>query len=383
MSDSDDEINLLDLLETIADNIRLLIFGPLAVGLAALGISFLVAPTFTAQTVIMPPQQQQGAAAMMMQSLGALGGLAGAAAGIKNPNDQFVAMLQSRTVADTLIDRFKLQELWEEEFKQDARKKLEDVSKISSGKDGLITIAVDDESPQMAADMANAYVDAFKAMLDTLATTEAQQRRAFFEQKLKVAQAELIAAEQALKGTGVSVDLLKTQPGAAVAGVAELEARISAQEVKIASMRGFLADNAPDMRQAQNELAAMRQQQAKLGKVETSGPDSDYVQRFRDYKYSETLVELFAKQYEMARIDEAREGPVTQVVDYAVPPEKKSKPKKALVAVLATLASGFALLLFVFVRQAVRNNQQTNPEAATQWQRIVFKLKNKPSAVQA
>lgn len=363
------EISLLDLLQTVAENIKLLVLGPLAVGVLALGLSFLLPPTFTAQTVIMPPQQQQGAAAAMLQSLGALGGLAGAAGGIKNPNDQYVAMLKSRSVEDALIMRFNLQERWDHDYLQDARSELEQNSRISSGKDGLITIAVDDESPQLAADMANAYVEELSRLLGRLAITEAQQRRAFFDTKLKEVQAELTKAELALRSTGVSADLLKTQPESAVVGVAELEARISAQEVKLASMRGYLADAAPEFRQAQNELAAMRQQQTKLGRVDTSGANSDYIQRFRDFKYQETLMELFAKQYEIARIDEAREGPVLQVVDTANPPERKSKPKKALLAIMASLVSGFVLLLFVFVRAAVRNSA-ADPETAAKWQSI-------------
>lgn len=367
---AEDEISLLDLLQTIAENIKLLVLGPLAVGVLALGLSFLLPPTFTAQTVIMPPQQQQGAAAAMLQSLGALGGLAGAAGGIKNPNDQYVAMLKSRSVEDDMVDRFKLMQLWESDFKQDARTRLEGVSRISSGKDGLITIAVDDESPQLAADMANAYVEELTRLLGRLAITEAQQRRAFFDTKLKEVQAELAKAELALRSTGVSADLLKTQPQSAVAGVAELEARISAQEVKLASMRGYLADGAPEFRQAQNELAAMRQQQTKLGRVDTSGANSDYIQRFRDFKYQETLVELFAKQYEIARIDEAREGPIIQVIDVATLPERKSKPKKALISVTATLVTGLAMLIFVFVRAFVRDSTARNSATAAKWQII-------------
>ena len=131
---AEDEISLLDLLQTIADNIRLLVLGPLAAGLLALGISFALPPTFTAQTVIMPPQQQQGAAAAMLQSLGALGGLAGAAGGLKNPNDQYVAMLKSRTVQDAMVKRFNLQERWELDYQQDARTALDKNARITSGK---------------------------------------------------------------------------------------------------------------------------------------------------------------------------------------------------------------------------------------------------------
>lgn len=360
----DQEIDLLDLLQTIVDNLRLLVLGPLGVGLAALGISFLVTPTFTAQVQMIPPQQQQGAAAAMLQSLGALGGIAGAASGLKNPADQYVAMLKSRSVQDALIDRFKLQERYNAEFKQDARKSLEGLVRINAGKDGLIDIEVDDKDPQFAADMANAHVDELRQLMGRLALTEAQQRRQFFEQQLKTTKDNLTRAEQALKATGVNSSALKSSPESAVATVAQLQAQIAAQEVKIGSMRGYLAESAPDFKQALTELSALRTQLTKLEKsTPSSEGDSDYVARFRDFKYHETLFELFAKQYELARADEAREGATIQVVDAAVPPERKSKPKKALIAVLTTLATGFVLLLFVFVRQAMRNSMQ-DPETA-------------------
>jgi hypothetical protein len=122
-------------------------------------------------------------------------------------------------------------------------------------------------------------------------------------------------------------------------------------------MRGYLTESAPEVKQALVELATLRSQLAKAEKDEpaaVSGRLEDtYVERFREYKYKETLYEMFAKQYELARVDEAREGAVIQVIDPAQPPEKKSQPKKALIAIIATLAAGFALLLFVVVRQAL------------------------------
>ena len=368
----DDEISLLDLLHTVVDNLRLLVLGPLAVGLVALGISFLVTPTFTATTKFLPPQQQQSAAAAMLQSLGALGGIAGAATGLKNPNDQYVSFLQSRSLQDALIQRFNLMERYEAQFPQDARLALSSNIRVSSGKDGLISVEVDDHDPAFAAELANAHVQELTQLLGRLAVTEAQQRRVFFEKQLNDAKEKLTQAEQALQASGVNVSALKANPEAAVTALAELQASITAQEVKVASMRGYLTENAPDFRQALTELNALR---AQLRKAEASQPrtgsegDSDYVAKFRDFKYHETLYELFAKQYELARVDESREGAVIQVVDVAQAPEKKSKPKKAMIAVLATLASGFALLLFVFVRQALRNAAQ-DAEAATKLHKL-------------
>jgi uncharacterized protein involved in exopolysaccharide biosynthesis len=369
----DDEISLLDLLQTIVDNLRLLVLGPLAVGLVALGISFAIPPTFTAKTQFLPPQAQQSAAASMIASLGSLGGLAGAAAGLKNPADQYLAYMKSVTLQDALIARFKLQERYEAKTKTDTRVALTGAVRVASGKDGLMSVEVDDKEPQFAADLANAHVEELRKLLGQLAVTEAQQRRLFFEKQLTQAKDNLALAEVALKATGISSSVLKSNPISAVAAVAGLKAQVTAQEVKVGAMRGYLADTAPDFKLAMNDLANLRSQLAKQEKDEPASNSTadaaggkgagDYVTKYREYKYQETLFELFSKQFEIAKVDESREGAVIQVLDAAQPPERKAKPQKALVAIIATLAAGFALLLFVFIRQALRNAKQDNESA--------------------
>jgi uncharacterized protein involved in exopolysaccharide biosynthesis len=363
--EDEDEISLLDLLQTIVDNLRLLILGPLVVGLAALGISFAVPPTFTATVKFLPPQQQQSAAASMLASLGGLGGLAGAAAGLKNPADQYLAFMKSNSVQDELIERFKLDERYKAKFKEDARLALTGNTRASSGKDGLITVQIDDKDPKFAAELANAHVEELQKLLARLAVTEAQQRRAFFEKQLSQVKEKFTEAEQALRATGVSSSVLKSNPTSALAAVAGLKAQVTAQEVKVGAMRGYLAETAPDFKQAMTELASLRAQLAKQEKDEPAAAagQGDYVAKFREFKYQETLFELFARQFEMAKVDESREGAVIQVLDAAQPPERKSKPKKALIAIIATLAAGFALLLFVFIRQALRNAGQDTASA--------------------
>ena len=362
----DDEISLLDLLQVIVENLRLLIFAPLGVGVLALGVSFLIPPSFTANTAFLPPQQQASAAASMLQSLGALGGIAGAAAGIKNPADQYVAFLQSRAVQDALIKRFDLQERYEQDFQESTRKALEGMSKISAGKDGLITIAVEEKDPQMAADIANAYVDELSHLLSRLAVTEAQQRRAFFEKQLEQTKVKLVAAQQTLAASGVSVATLNTSPDVALEGPARLRAEVTAQEVKLASMRSYLTENAPAFKKAMSTLTALKKQLSLAEQAQNPNEHSqgnDYINNYREYKYQETLFDLFVKQFELAKVDESRESPVIQVVDIAQVPELKSKPKKALIAVIATLLAGFVLLFFVFARSAWRNGQ-ADPETA-------------------
>jgi tyrosine-protein kinase Etk/Wzc len=373
MAHEEDEISLLDLVETLAERFWLLVLGPLAVGLTALGVSFVIAPTFTAKTTLMPPQAQQSAAASLIQSLGALGGVAGAAAGIKNPNDQIVALLKSRTLSDRMIDRFDLMKVYKAKLRQDARKRLEGNVRIAANaKDGLVSIEVDDKDPKRAADMANAYVQELSRLMGSLAITEAQQRRVFFERQLKDAKDNMTRAELELKSGGIEADIYKSSPQAAVTAVAQVQAQIAAQEVKLGSMRGYMTESAPEFRQGLVEMQALRAQLAKLESTEKSQSGSasgDYINRYRNFKYFETLFELFAKQYEIARVDESREGAVIQIVDPAIEPEWKSKPKRAQIAVIATLAAGFALVLYVFVAKALRNAAR-DPETAAKLQGI-------------
>jgi tyrosine-protein kinase Etk/Wzc len=374
MAEDDDEISLLDLLQVVVDNLRLLVLAPLAVGVLTLGYTYTIAPTFNATTTFLPPQQQQSGAAAMLAGLGALSGLAAAAGGIKNPADQYVAFLKSNSVQDALIERFKLTDRYESEFRADTRKDLTDNVQIASGKDGLISIDASDTEPAFAAQLANAHVEELRILLNRIAVTEAQQRRLFFENQLNATKDNLVTAEQALKSSGVNSGVLNANPQAAVEGLARITAGIRAQEIKLASMRGYLTESAPDFKQAQVEMAALRGQLARYEREQPvlAGDNkdaSDYIAKYRDFKYQETLFELFTKQYEMARIDESREGSVIQVLDIAETPERKSKPKKALIAMLATLATGFAMLLFVFIRQALRGAAQS-PESAEKLHRL-------------
>ena len=355
----DDEISLLDLLQVIVDNLRLLVLGPLFCGLAALGISFAVTPTFTAKTQFLPPQQQQSAAASMLASLGALGGMAGQATGIKSPADQYVAFMKSVSVQDALIERFKLIDRYDVKLKSDARLELSNNIRIASGKDGLISVEVEDKDPQFAADLANSHVEELRKLLGRLAVTEAQQRRLFFEKQLELNKENLSKADLALKASGINSSVLKSSPSSAVESVARLKAGISVQEVKLGSMRNYLTEGSPDFKQALSELSSLKAQLAKAEKDEPASLGaSDYVARYREFKYQETMFELFVKQFELAKVDESREGAVIQVLDFAQPPERKAKPKKAMISIIAALASGFALLLFVFVRSALKNASQ-------------------------
>jgi len=177
---ADDEISLIGILQVLADNLRSLVLIPLAVGVIVLIASFAITPTFTATATFLPPQQQQSSAFGMLQSLGALSGLAGAAAGIKNPTDQYIGFLRSNAVQGAVVARFDLKARYEVEYLQKARELLKAKSRISAGKEGLINVEFDDKDPKFAAEVANGYVEELGELLNRLAITEAQQRRVFF-----------------------------------------------------------------------------------------------------------------------------------------------------------------------------------------------------------
>nr|WP_276597982.1 Wzz/FepE/Etk N-terminal domain-containing protein [Roseateles koreensis] len=345
-------IDMLDLLTILASRWRLLLAAPVAVGAVAFGASYLIAPTFTAKTTFLPPQQQQSSAASALASLGALSGLAGGMAGIKSPADQYVSLMQSVNVEDRIIDRFKLMEAYEAKYRFQARKELEQNVRISLGKkDGLISVEVDAKNPQVAADMANQHVAELRRLTSELALTEAQQRRAFFEAELKRTQLKLVEAQQILQSSGFNPGALKAEPKAAAEGYATLKAQATSAEVKLQTMRRGLADTAPEIQQQESLLGALKSQLAKLeGSNRDPKNDSDYISRYREYKYQETLFELFSKQFEMARLDESREGALIQVVDVATPAEYKSKPKRALMAISFTFAAFFVLVIGLLSR---------------------------------
>lgn len=363
LSDEDDEISLLDILQTLAENARLLIFGPILVGLIALGATFLSKPFYVAETNIMTPQQQSGAAAALAQ-LGALAGMAGAASGLKSPADMYVGLLRSRTVADRMVDRFGMMKVPGVKTREDARDILTQMTGGEVRKDGQITIKVAAGDPQLAAAMANAYVDELSSLTGRLAVTEAQKRRQFLEKQLTKTKENLVKAEIALGGAGVSEDTLKFNPAAMGQGLATLKAQIMAKELQLSSMRGVLTENSPDFRRAQQELAALRAQLGKFQNTRPTGDNAEYISRYRDFKYHEVLFEQLSKQYELAKIDESSDGATIQVVDVAVPPERKGNTAKSKIALVATLAAGFVLLVFVFIRRALKNSEQC-PENAT------------------
>ena len=372
--ESEEEISLLDLAIVLAKHKKMVLGFPLAVAVLAIAIALLLPSIYTATTKILPPQQGQSAASAMMAQLGSLAGLAGGAAGIKNPADLYVGMLKSRTVADNLIKRFDLNAVFESKFQSNTRKALEAKTAITAGKDGIITIEFDDKDPKRAADIANAYVEELFNLSKTLAVTEAAQRRLFFEKQLEQTRDNLVKAEVSAREAMSQGGLVKVddQGRALVETTARLRAQATVKEVQIGAMRSFATEQNPQMLAAEQELQVLKNELAKIEGTANNKGDSvsnDASQGMknlgllRDVKYYETVYELMAKQYEMAKIDEAKDPSLIQVVDKAVVPDRKSKPKRSLIVLLSALAAGFAAVLWAFVKEGTEKARQ-NPESA-------------------
>lgn len=361
------EISLLDLLILLIERKRMIAWVVLACTAGSIIVSFLVPKKYTATVTILAPQQNSSLSSALSSQLGSLSGIAalsGAGLGLKNPNDLVVGMLRGRTVEEAMIGRFGLMAEYHARNLEDARRDLEYRSDVDgSAKDGMIHIAFEDRNPQRAAELANGYVDELRKLTQQLAITEASQRRLFFEQQLVQAKDSLADAEEALKQTEQKTGVIELtgQARALIESASSLRAEIAAKEVEIQAMQTYATSQNPQLVQAQRELTGLRDELSKLGgSDETSAgllvpkgkvPEAglEYVRRLREVKYRETIFEILAKQFELAKLDEAKEGAVIQVVDVAVPPTKRSSPKRTLMvlgtAVVSLLLGIFAALL--------------------------------------
>lgn len=369
----EDEISLLDLAIVIAKRKRLIVGLPVVAAIVSIAVALLLPNIYTGTTKVLPPQQGQSSAAAMLSQLGGLAGFAGGVAGIKSPSDVYIGMLKSRTVADNMVQRFDLVKYYETKLVSDARNELASRSVIAAGKDGIITIDVDDLDPKRAAELANAYVDELYKLTKVLAVTEASQRRLFFERQLSQAKenltrAELMAKSAVEKGGLASID---AQGRSLIEATARMRGQISVKEVQIGAMRSYAAEQNPQLKMAQQELAVLKAELAKIegngknlaGEPGESGVGFDNLRLLRDVKYYETIYEMLAKHFELAKIDEAKDSAVLQVVDKAIEPDRKSKPKRASIVIFATLAAGFLSVVMAFILEALEKARK-NPDSS-------------------
>jgi uncharacterized protein involved in exopolysaccharide biosynthesis len=359
-------IDVLDLLLVLARNKRALLGIPFLVAVITALISLRMDNVYTGTARILPPQQSSSASLALLAQLSGAAAILGSATGARTA-DLYAGMLKGHTIADKLIQRFKLQERFSKKTVLDTRTTLRSRTEITPGRDGIISVSFDDTDPKLAADIANAYVEELQDLVQGLAITEASQRRVFFEQQLKKARAELADAEGELKKTQEKTGLIQLdqQGRAIIEAIARLRAEIAAKEVQILAARSFATESNPEIVLLRQQLAGLRTELVKLEKSGINGggdvliptgrvPEAglEYVRKLRDLKYSEAIFELMAKQYEVARLDEAKDMALIQFVDRAVPPDKKTRPYRSLIVLTMAFITGVMTLLWVLAREA-------------------------------
>lgn len=366
--------------------------------LAGLILSLLLPIRYTATTKLMPPQQTQSSAAMLMNQLtsggaGSLAAIAGGGLGLKNPNDIYLGLLNSRPIADAIIQRFSLVSVYRSRDMTAARKKLTTRTAITSEKTGFISVSVTDKDKWRAAQMANAYTDELRTLTKTLAVTEASQRRLFYEEQLKQAKEALISAELAFQQVQQTKGLvqLDAQAKAMIESVAALRAQVAAKQVEVQALRTYSTENNPDMQLAERQLSTLEAEAAHLGQSNHGGGFSDigladvpgagleYLRADHELRYRQALMDMLMKQYDAARLDEAKDAAIIQVVEPAIEPDRRSSPKRVpIVAVFAVLGliGGCMLAMIVWWKELL----QFDPVAARRFEELRFALTGRETA---
>ena len=378
----DDEgptVSLTQMLTWVGEGKRLIAAVTVAAAIASIAVGLLLPKIYTARaTLLAPGSQQQSGSAAALAALGSLGGLVGGA-GAKSPDELYVALLKGDSVQRALADRFDLKTRYEVANYETLRKKLPEYIRVASDKkSGLITVEVDDKEPKFAADLANAHAGEVSKVLGRLAVSEAQLRRVFFEKQLNETKEHLIKAEQDLRlvqeKSGVIV--LDKQAEALITGAAQVRALIAEREVQLKVLRTSATDQNPEVIRLSSELRALRVELARMESAQGGNAGSAvdmpvgklpeaaiaYVRARRELKLQETLLEGMLRQFEAAKLDEAKEGQALQQVDIAVPPDRKSKPSVALIAMTSTFLALLASTIFVLIRRYAAWSRELNPQ---------------------
>ncbi|WP_281184348.1 GNVR domain-containing protein [Trichlorobacter lovleyi] len=377
----EDEINLLEYLEVLARNWQMIAKVTAVAAVLAIVISLCLPNIYSATTRILPPQQDSsGLMGMLMGAAGGMGGMAADLLGKGTPADLYVGILSSEAVSDRIIDRFKLMDLYDQKYRVETYKALDKNVDIAAGKkDGIIVITVSDKDPKLAATMANAYVDELSRLLVKLNITGAGQNRSYLETRLAKARADLAAAEDALKAFQAKNKIVSVsdQAQASIGSIAQMKGQLAVQEVQLATLQRQFTENSQEVKTAKASIANLRGQIARLegqgngGAIPGVGtmPElgQQYLRLMREFKIQEAIVELLTKQYEMAKLSEAKDVVSVQVIQAARVPDKKSKPKRAIIVLASTFAAGFMAVLYAFIREAAT---RMPPEDRARWQKI-------------
>ena len=381
------DINLLDLMIALGQEKWILLVVTFLAAITGVVVSLITPATYVSRTSIMPSQQSGGGGGGLA-SLGSLAGLAGLgalsnmAAGIKSSEEMYIALMRSQTVQSALIEQFKLKERYGARNTEEARLELNlNVTVLADKKSGLLLIDAQDKDPHFAAQLANAQVKELNVILSRLAVTEAQQRRAYYEQQIiktqtKIPQLEL-EYKEAQKSSGLEVASLLSEVGT-------LPGQIAAKELQLQVLSRFATAQNPELKRLAVEISALRSQLAKyeLSKSEpkTSEPNkpgqvaestkTNFVQKatqaYNTLKIQEALLDGYVKQLELAKVDEAKEGPAVQVVDEARAPEMRAKPERKKL-VIAYTVTGLIIAFVLAALRALLRHIRSTPEGLQRW----------------
>jgi uncharacterized protein involved in exopolysaccharide biosynthesis len=360
----EEEINLLELLRVLARRKSVIVRICTVTVLIALCYSLALKNIYTASAKILPPQKDSGGGlSSLLSQAGGLAALAGGMGGLGGSADLYLGVLKSRSVADAVIKRLNLQKEFKAKTIDDTRKKLESAVTFKAGKDGIITIDADSKDPQKAAQLANTFVDELGRRSVELNLSKAGTERMFLEKRLEVVKQDLRNAENDMKSFQEKYKTFKADSQATVAieGIARLKAEIITKETQLASLRNTMTDENSDVKTLQAGISRLKSQ---LGSMTGSGGSDvipavgnipalgmEYVRKMRELKTQEAIFEQLTKQYEVAKINEAKDTSSLQVLDEAVVPLKKSKPKRSLIVILATVTAFFASIFIVFIQE--------------------------------
>jgi len=377
----EDEIDLLDLVLILAKHKRLIIGTAFLAGLVALILGFIMTPIYRAETHLVPPQSLAGQlpASILTMIPPEFRTLAIQSGAIKTTADLVAGIAKSRTLVDNIIDKFNLMDYYHAEKKDAARSALSGaISANVDEKTSLITIAVEDKDPVMAADMTNAIADELQNLLQGLALTQVSQQRLFLENQLKQAHHNLMQAEEEFQKYQAQSGLLNVdvQMQALMDSIANIQAQIAVKEVQLKAARTFATAQNPEIKRLQAELAGLKKElknlEAKAGRdnpnlipafEEIPKAGMEYARRLRDLKFQETLYETLLQQYQAAVMAEASEGLVLQVIDPAIPPELKIKPRRKLMLIVAGFLGLFVGIFAALIKEFIDNSSK-NPESA-------------------
>ena len=391
----DDEIDLLDLLIVIAKHKKLIIWLTVLFAVLSITYALLATPIYRATTRILPPTS--GSSSQISSLISQAGipsfaaGFATDALGIKTPGDLFVGLTQSRTIEDALIGHFGLMQKYEAENMDMARTNLANVTVATTDtKTGFISISVEDKDPAFAAELANAYVDELQKFLDSVAISNVSQQRLFLEKQVKETQERMLKAENDLAEYQKNTGILNAgqQASALMSAIATFRARISAKEVEIKTALTYASSDNPQIQKLKAEIAGLKEQ---LGKLEAQASESgnsynikdlpdagmEYLRKLRDQQFYETLYSMLLKQFEQAKMAEAQNPTIIQVVDEAVPPLLKAKPKRKQIVVLATVL-GFFLAIFLSFVSEFFSKASEDPERKKKLDKLRTYIKSRP-----